>query len=160
MPHAWYLAPYRLVGPAHRQCEIEQYFDAIGAEGGDYRYVEVLGGYGVVKVRASSATLTMLAGLLDWRRLPKDRLDDPLSDLTTNQRNQLRDVILSLGYSLSELQARFPGDLRDYTLRQVLRFAATRRLKPVLNTVTGEVTLSGEVQPCSPQPDELDTQVQ
>ena len=47
--------------------------------------------------------------------------------MTVAQRNALRNRITALGYSVAELDAALPGDLRDRTLLEALRFIATRR---------------------------------
>lgn len=155
---SWWVAPYVRAdeyGRVVRVCKIEQYASLIAAEGGSYRAAEILGGYCVAKVRANAAAVTALAADADLQRLPKDRIDDPLSTLTNQQKTRLRNFILSLGYTAQEVQARFPNDLGTYTLRDVLRFMATRRLKPRYDSAADTIVLDGPIQPVK-SPDTLD----
>lgn len=147
MPVAWYLCPYTAV--THRRtgdfryCAMQDFNAQIMADGGAWAEAEVLGGCAIVKVRASSATLTAINAGVGFTRLPKDALDDPLSDLTNPQKIALRDKVISLGYTLEEITARFGNDLSQYTLRQVLRFVASRRLRPRYDAVQQAVVLDG-----------------
>lgn len=90
---------------------------------------EALGNCAVVKVRASDGTLDLIAALPGVQRIPVARLDDPLAELPNNAKTAIRNKLLAMGYTLAELQARFPGDLGSYTLGDVLRFAVSRRRK-------------------------------
>ena len=126
---AWYIAPYN-VRLHHgkfriRYLAIKEYTDQIKAEGGTWAETEVLGGKAIVKVKAEETTLTTLNDV--FRRIPKDKLDDSLSDLSTAAKTAIKNEILDMGYTLSEIQNRFGSDLGSYTLRDVLKFMATRR---------------------------------
>ena len=89
----------------------------------------------------------MIAGTTGFKRLPKDLLNSPLSDLTSNQKQKLKDEILDMGYLLSEFSERFENDLGTYTLRDVLKFMAKRRLKPRYDSGSDTIILDGAVQP-------------
>jgi hypothetical protein len=102
---------------------------AILADGGHWTETEVLGDRAIVKVRASAATLTTIAGTATFRRIPLDLLDDSLASLTNGQRNAIKNELLSAGYTNAEINAAVP-DLSAVTLRQVLHFFASRRKKP------------------------------
>jgi len=52
-----------------------------------------------------------------------------------------------MGYSIAELAAAFPNDLGTYTLRDLLAFAARRRLRPRYDFNTDTIICDGPVQP-------------
>ena len=137
---AWYIAPYvrddvRGHGQPSRFCTAR---DGVG--GSDfYASVEILGNYAICKVRANQATLDALAALPNVDRIPKNRLDDSLSDFTPAQKLRMRDIALGLGYTLQEINARFPNDLGTYTLGDVLKFLAKRWKRPRYNVGTDEI---------------------
>ena len=147
----WYLVPYKFGGLVfrgrpNRMVAMNDYNDLIFGDGGNWTETEVLGDRAIVKVRASDATLSILNGV--YRRLPKDRLDDPLSDLPSQVLIRIRDELLDMGYSIEEIRDHLGDDLSIYTLRDVLHFMARRRLKPRWD---GEkVVLDGIEQPCRP----------
>lgn len=134
--------------PRARMCAMNRHTGPIRADGGDWREVEVLGNRAIVKVQASPATLTAITSDLDCRRLPLDLLDRPLSGLTNAQRTALQNELLDMGYPLSEIRDRLGNNLSLVTLRQVLRFAATRRRKPRWDAGTSTVVFDGPMQLC------------
>ena len=154
MAIAWYIAPYKINQEAPgwlkniRYCAMDDYTDVIFAEGGDWTETEILGNRAIVKVRASLAILTILNSV--FKRIPKNRLDDPLSDLPTAVKQALKNEALDMGYTIAELQARFPNDLGTYTLKDVLKFYAKRRLKPRYDSVADEIKVDGIEQTCRP----------
>lgn len=152
MSIGWFIANYkRRIGARRptRYCAMDDYTALILADGGTWTESEVLGNRAVVKVRASDDTLTVIAADPAIRRIPVSRLGDSLSALTPGQRDAIRDELLDAGYSLAELQARFPGaDLSNVTLRDVLAFLATRRLKPRYDANSDAIILDGAIQPC------------
>lgn len=151
MAIGWFLCPYRRVTdmsrPA-RYCAMDEFTTTIRADGGDWHEAEVLGNQAIVKVKASVLTLTTIAGAPEFRQIPLQRLDDSLSTLTAGQRTAIRDELLAAGYTLAEVQAALP-DLSTVTLRDVLRFLATRRLKPRYDQATDSIVLDGPVQACT-----------
>lgn len=152
----WFLVPYlrRTSMPRpERYCAMDDFSSAIKADGGEWTETEVLGNHAIVKVRASAATLQTINAAQGFTRLPKDRLDDALSDLTQQQRTALRDRIEALGYARAEWQAALGTDLGAVTLRQVLVFVASRRLKPRYDAGTDTIVLDGPVQACRPVAD-------
>lgn len=160
MAIAWYIVPYnREPGDRPiRYCAMDDFTSQIVANGGAWSEIEILGNRAIVKVRAPQAVLDALAGVAGFRRLPKSRLDDSLADLPSNVKQAIRNEILDAGYTLAEVQARFGDDLGQYTLRDVLRFMATRRLRPRYDTETDQIILDGPPQSCRPV-DALDTEV-
>ena len=132
---------------ALRWCAISDLGSLYQAEGGRMHFTEVLGNHCIVKVKASEATLATIAATEGVTRIPLSRLDDSLSTLSNAQRTALRNKVLGMGYTASEVNAAFP-DLKNATLGEVLRFCASRRLKPRWDAVNGVVVLDGAVQPC------------
>ncbi len=104
----------------------------------------VVGGSGAGKCSVTE----ILSDVNFFKRIPKDALDNSLSDLSNAAKTALKNEILDMGYTLQEVNNRFPGDLGDYTLRDVLRFMATRRRKPRYDSGTDEIVLDGEEVGC------------
>lgn len=166
MPVGWFLAPYVLrTGPPPgapagvpsppvpiRYLQVADLSRRIRGEGGGWAATEVLGQRAIVKVRATSQTLALIAALPGVTRFPLARLDDPLGSLTTQQRAALRDLVLSLGYTAAELRAAVGADLATVTLGDVLRFAASRRRK-VRRAAGGAIVDDGPDQPVRPLAD-------
>jgi len=149
MAIGWYIVPYkrdtRFVRPV-RYPAIDDYTDQIVAAGGQWAETEILGNRCIVKVRAPAAVLTALSSV--YKRLPKDRLNDSLSDLPAAVKQALKEEVLDQGYTLAEIRARFGDDLGAYTLRDLLRFMATRRRKPRYDEETDTIHVDGEIQVC------------
>lgn len=163
---AWYIVPYKRLWDAFhlpgttpcRYCEMDDYTQQIIYDyGGVWTETEVLGNRAIVKVRVRQAILDVLD--TRFRRLPKDRLDDPLSDLSPQVRTKLRDWLLDAGYTIQEIHEAFAGGLENYTLRDYLHFAARRRRKPRWDKPADEIVLDGPVQPCRPV-ESVDNEVQ
>lgn len=126
---------------------MDDFTPAIRADGGDWAEAEVLGQHAIVKVRAGAATLTAIGAAAGFDRIPLAALDDPLSSLSAGQRAALRARVEALGYSAAEIAAALPGDLGSYTLRQLLRFVASRRRKVRYDAATDSIVDDGPVQP-------------
>ena len=159
---AWFICKYRRrIGAPRptRYCSMNDYTTQIRADGGAWTETEVLGNHAIVKVLANTDTLQTIANDPDFIRLPKDRLDDSLSDLGTTAKNTIRNKILELGYSLSEIQERFGNDIGDYTLKDVLLFVAKRRLKPRYDSNTDDIICDGIEQVVRPLND-VDKEIQ
>lgn len=123
---------------------MDAFTDAIRADGGSWAETEVLGQRAVVKVNASTATLSTIAGTAGFTRVPLARLEDPLSSLTNGQRTAIRNLILGLGYAPAEVTARFPN-LAQATVGDVLRFMASRRRKVRYDAQTDAIVDDGDV---------------
>lgn len=155
MSIGWYIVPYirdtdpGCPGPT-RMCEIEIYRQQIIDAGGAYSITEVLGNRGVVKIKASDGVLNAIAAV--FQRMPKNVLTDSLSDLSIAAKTKIKNELLDMGYSLSEIKTKFgPNvDLGSYTLKDVLKFMAKRRLKPRYIIATDEILVDGIVQGCTP----------
>jgi len=147
----WYIVPYEIIrepGLTYRRVAICRYSQQIKASGGQWTETEVLGDRAIVKVRASQAVLDGLNTV--FLRVPKERLDDPLADLPLAVKQKIKNEILDMGYTLQGLQERFPQDLGQYTLRDVLTFMASRRLKPRYVEAEDNIYVDGIVQACRP----------
>lgn len=147
MAVAWFLCPYRHdpnPGNPRRWCAMNEFTAQIRADGGDWTESEVLGNQAIVKVRATAGTLTTIAAAPGFRRIPLARLDDPLSSLSAAQRTAIRNELLNAGYTTEEITAALP-DLATVTLRQVLRFLASRRREPRYDTGTNTIILDGPI---------------
>ncbi len=149
MAIAYFIVPYvrragqRLV----REVSINALTSTILADGGAWAEVEVLGNQAVVKVRASAAILTQINGLSGVTRIPLALIDDSLSTLTAGQRSAIVTILTDAGYTVGEVTARFPN-VAQATLRDVLKFLATRRRKPRYDAGTDTIIVDGVVQSC------------
>ena len=150
MPLAWFVCSYkvRLDSSRIRYCAMDDFTTLIRADDGDWSETEVLGGFALVKVQALLPALQMIAATPGFQRLPKDRLDDSLSDLTQAQKTALRDRLEAMGYPLAEIRAALGNDLGAHTVRDVLRFATSRRLTPRYDAMTATIILDGPIQVC------------
>lgn len=155
MALAWFIAPYRRRNPGQippeRYCAMDDFSPQIFADGGTWDETEILGDAALVKVRASAATLTTINGAVGFLRIPNHTdLSDTLGDLTTAQRNAILNELQTLGYTQQEINAALPANWQNVTLGQVLRFAATRRLRPRYDQPTDAVICDGPQQPVKP----------
>ncbi len=162
---AWYISPYKIkkepLGATHhnrRYCAMNDYTSVIFGEGGNWTEVEVLGNRAIVKVRASAGTLTILNGA--FKRIPKDILNDSLSDLPSGAKQALKNEAIDMGYSIAELQARFPNDLGTYILKDVLKFYAKRRRKPRYDAIDDTIYMDGNERSCGRTVESVDEGVQ
>lgn len=162
MAIAWFLAPYKqMVGQIHptRYCLVLDYNDLIVADGGTWSETEVLGNQALVKVRASASTLATIAADAAIVRIPNHfQLSDTLGDLTAGQRTAIENKLQAMGYTLTELRAVMPaGGWGAVTLGQVLKFAATRRLRwngpPWFDIGGAPINLNGASDPVRPVDD-------
>lgn len=150
MPTTWFICPYKrrdYNNQIGRYCAMDDFTPQIIADGGSWSESEVLGNRAIVKVNADASTLSLIAGTTGFKRLPKDLLNSPLSDLTANQKQALRDEMLDMGYTEGQITARFGSELGNFILKDVLEFMATRRLKPRYDSGTDTIILDGAVQP-------------
>jgi hypothetical protein len=119
MAIGWFIAPYKRDTGARRPTRyviVDDLTPQIRVGGGDWTEAEVLGGVAIVKVRASAATLNAIAALSGVTRIPVSQLGDPLSTLSTAQKNAIRTRVQALGYTLAELNAALPGDLGTHSI--------------------------------------------
>jgi hypothetical protein len=151
MPIGWYIVPNgtkpNLRDAAKRDiyCLMDDYTVQILADGGDWSNTEVLGGRNIVKVRASDATLTMLAGL--FLRIPVARLDDTLASLSTTQKNRIQQELNDMGYSNAEITSVLGNFnlIGTKTLRQLLNFMGTRRQIARYSAATDTLVYDGAI---------------
>lgn len=150
---AWFIVPYDLVightGKRNRRvCAMDRFTTLIQADGGKWSESECLGNHAIVKVSALPTTLTLLAAEPGFQRIPKDALDDSLSSLSNAQKTAITNKLESLGYPTAEIRADLGNNIGTKTLRDVLRFALKRRLKPRYDPIGDTVILDGPVQVC------------
>jgi hypothetical protein len=159
MAAGWFFAdterwhdPDRPTLVAYRHAIWLRWMAQILAAGGTFRDEETLGAQYVVRVTGvPAALLTQIAGDPGVDRVPADLLDDPLSTLTNQQKNALRSKLAELGYATTEINEAFPGDLGQYTVRQVLRFALRRRRRPRYDSASDAIVWDGpEETPLDP----------
>lgn len=142
-----------------RYCAMNDFTAVILADGGDWSETEILGDSALVKVRAAAGTLTTINQADGFLRIPNHTdLTDTLGDLTAGQRNAILTKLADLGYTQQEITAALPANWAAVTLGQVLRFAATRRLKPRYVQQTDTIVCDGPSQPVRPV-DEVDVSV-
>ena len=148
---AWFLVPYKRRADGSkpiRYCAMDDFTAQIVADGGTWSESEVLGNMAVVKVQASSTTLSAIAATAGFTRIPVDRLADPLSSLSSTQRTAIKNKVLALGYTAQEVTDALGTDLSQITLGQLLRFVASRRLQPRYDAATDTILCDGPVHPC------------
>lgn len=142
---AWYIVQYKRRLPARRPsryCAMDDYTQQIiYKDGGNWSEAEVLGDRAIVKVKAEETTMETLNGV--FKRIPKDLLDDPLSDLSAGVKTALKNEALDMGYTLAEINDKLPNPIGTYTLRDVLKFMATKRLKPRYDKDTDTIVCDG-----------------
>lgn len=155
MSYAWFVCGYINVNdPIHpnRYCAMDTFTAQIYGEGGEWSESEVLGGYAVVKVRASDALLSTIAGTAGYYRIPdKWVLSDYLDTLTNAKKNAINNRLLAMGYTQAEIDAALGSTLAEWktkTLHQLLNMAAQKRLKPRWDAATQQIILDGDLQAC------------
>lgn len=145
---AWYICPYKTIverGQPLRYCAMDDFTSQIYPNG-SWAETEILGDRAIVKVNTTPAIISTLDST--FKRIPKDRLNDSLSDLPNGIKTSLKNEILDAGYTLQEIQNVLGSDLGAITLRDVLRFMTRRRLKPRYDSLQGKVVCDGEIHPC------------
>ena len=150
MAIGWFLVPYKIDSndPGLRYCAMDDFTTQIHADGGGWSEAECLGNHAVVKVSAFTPTLDTIASEPGFIRVPMALLDNTLSELTQAQRTAIRNKVEALGYSATEIQEKLGVNLANVTLKQVLRFVLTRRLKPRWDGASGEIIIDGPIQVC------------
>jgi hypothetical protein len=161
----WYIVPNATKAsdrdPAIRSvyCAVSDYTTQIRADGGDWSNTEVLGGYNIVKVKASDTTLTMLDGL--FLRVPVALLDNTLASLTAAQKNRVHDTLNTMGYSDADITAVLGNfnNIGQKTLRQLFNFVASKRQVARYNAAIDSVVYDGAIVVPTPV-DAIDAAVQ
>lgn len=159
MALAWFICPYKRSNPGavppERYCSMDDFTAQVRADGGTWDETEILGDKALVKVRASDVTLAAIGGTAGVFTIPTRffRLEDSFADLTNGERNQISSAILGLGYTQAELNAAMGttiGQWRTRTLGDLLRMAATRRLRPRYDQPTDTIICDGQQDPVKP----------
>lgn len=149
---AWFICPMRekpnpdYPVPVSRYCAMDDFTVLIRADGGEWSETEVLGNAAIVKVRANAATLTAIGAAVGFQRIPIDVLTQLLSTLSGAQRTAIRNRILAMGYTDAEITAALGANIGQRTLAQVLRFVATKRLRPRWDAVNQLIVVDGPVE--------------
>lgn len=149
MPIAFYIVPIVRINPprngllADREIALNIDFPQLE---GQWDCIEILGNRTIVKINTTASNLLLLNAA--YKRIPKDRLDDTLSSLSNAAKTALRDEILDMGYTLQEINNRFPDGIGNYTLRDALRFMATRRIEPNYDANTDSIVFTGDIVVC------------
>jgi hypothetical protein len=157
----WFIVPYarRTMGATiARYCKVNDFNAQIVAAGGAWSESEVLGDCAIVKVRATQAGIDQLDAQPGFIRIPVERLDDPLSTLSAAKKLQIRTKLETMGYSLAEIQDALGVDLGTKTLRQLLIFMTTRRIRPRFDGPLDSYVFDGPIETCK-SVDQLDTEV-
>lgn len=152
MPIAWFICPYKRRDRQDRHgryCAMDDFTQQIiYQDGGNWTEAEALGNVAVVKVKASAETISLINAAEGFVRLPKDILDASLSDFTTQQKSAIRNKLQDMGYTLAEIKDKLGSDIGSLTLRDVLRFAVTRRRKSRYDSGTDTIICDGEIMDC------------
>jgi hypothetical protein len=125
---------------------MEDFSATINSDGGAWSETEVLGNRAIVKVKASAQTLQTLDA--EFKRLPKTLLTDSLSDLSLGVKTAIKNELLDMGYTLTEIVNALGADIGQKTFADLLRFIATRRLKPRYDSQSDTIVCDGDVQTC------------
>jgi len=166
---AWFIAPYKRLPNKvrngriipRRYCAMDDFTAQITADGGSWREIEVLGDKAIVKVSAAVSTIATINGTAGFVLLTgKVKLTDTLSDLTAGQKTALRNLVLSLGYTAQEISNRLGSDLGAVTLGDVLRFIASRRVKPRYDEATDTIVFDTGITVTPDDVQTIDKEVQ
>ena len=133
----WFICQYRQDAIRKRLLKIPMNdFNAqIRADGGMWDSIEIPNGRVLVKVRASAATLSAIAGTAGFSRVPLERLDDSLSALTAQQRTAIRGELSDAGFTNQEINSAIPN-LASATVRDVFSLLSSRRITRRYDPVT------------------------
>ncbi len=172
MPIGFYIVPYSFATKldkkgnvifAYRRVDLCKYQEQFETYGVVWHEVEILGNRAIVKIKASQDILESLD--IEYKRLPKDKLNASLADLSQAAKDKIKNELIDMGYSLGEIKARFGNDVEfaNYTLKDVLKFMAQRRKKPRnitdSNGVIIDIAVDGDERPCAKTIEILDSQV-
>ena len=159
MAIGWYIVPY-VQHPEilrRRYCQIDDYSPQIYAAGGHWMETEILGNRALVKLRAPVNIQNNAKN--NYKKMPVENLDVPLTNLPTAQKQALRAELLDMGYTEEDVYARFGDDLSIYTLREVFTFMAQKRKEERYDEETQTHYFDGPDVSCKPI-EEIDEGVQ
>ncbi len=151
MAVGWFIAAYKRRVPAPfngfvRYCPVDDFTGQVLADGGDWREIETPGGFCLVKVRASPATLSTVAAAPGIQQLPAAALNASLGSLSAGAKTAIVNKVTSsppagMGIPLATLQAALGADIGTHTLGDVLRFCAQTRAAGGIRYVAGNDTV-------------------
>lgn len=133
--------------PFVRVSAFESYHDDLTKEGAKWRYEEIAGNRCLVRAEMSDALAQTIALDVNCLPLPLKRLDQTLGELSPQARSTLQDLAVEMGYSLTEIRNRLGNNVATVTLGQLLRFLASRRIKPRYSDDKTDVVFDGPVIP-------------
>lgn len=157
MPVAFYVVPYKRRTDIQSDLYLRYLAILDVANITTWRECEIRGNRAVVKVQAPSIVLTTLNGL--YKRLPVDSLDTTLSSLSNAAKTAIRDELLDEGFTLAEINAQFPGGVGNFTLGQVVRYAARHRHLFRYDKVADAIIETTEESDNSAEIDDIDAAV-
>lgn len=148
----WWLCRYvKAVGefnkPFVRVSAFELYYQDLVKEGAKWSYEEIAGNRCLVKAEMSDSLAQTIALDVHCMPLPLKRLDQTLGELSPQARSTLQDLAVEMGYTLTEIRNQLGNNLASVTLGQLLRFLASRRIKPRYNAEKTDVVFDGPVIP-------------
>jgi hypothetical protein len=120
---------------------VDDHFDAIMADGGAYTANNLGRGYGIVKVKATQATLDLIGADPEIVYFQID-LDGGLVAISNQEAQELWTILQAMGYTSQELRTMLGisnvNQLRNKNFRDVLNAAGSRIAKisydPVLDS--------------------------
>lgn len=93
---------------------------------GLWDYLDVGAGYALVKIKSDvkidPAQLDKL-----YKRLPSNDLKTELDTVPSDEKNELRQILLDMKYEAEEVDERFPRGFQGQKLEAVVKFMASRR---------------------------------
>ena len=129
MPTAWYIVPYSTtINPEGSFPLANRFLDLPSGVDIAWNEIEIEGNRAIVKITAPALVITELSN--SFQRL-QDNVDIVLTDSTAQERNNLRDLLLSVGYVQRDINQKFPDGLNNTTTREILKeVAKAGRTKP------------------------------
>jgi hypothetical protein len=142
-----------------RWCAMDNYTPQIFGEDGSWEEIEVGANFAIVKVKASTATLTAIAQDPLFTKIPGKFLTDSLTSLTQQQKNKVMNLLNQMGYSNQEIQNGLGGNITANTIGDILRFCATRRVPPRFDAAVKKIVFDLPHVPSNKNVDIVDRRV-
>lgn len=162
MATAWFITPYasdvNTKPMPSRWCRMNEFNTQIFGDGGIWEEIEAGANFAIVKVSASAATLSTIAS--SFLRIPVNQLNTTLASLSNAKKTALRNKIIEMGYTSQEITNALGSNIGTKTLRQLLNFIITRRIKPRFDSVNKQIVFDGEAVTPSKTVEEVDGRVQ
>ena len=145
---AYFLAPYKKVPnkPRYRYCAMDDFTKEIIADGGSWDETEVLGNQAIVKVKASTTTLSNITNAEGFYRFPLVESGSKLKTIDTETKNVLKDKLTSAGYTAGSVLSSV--DFSTATFRDYLGFMASKRKEPRWDDDLQDFVMDGKEMKC------------